>query len=152
MSGWIQTYSGQAFDPESPDPNTIHIYDIAVSLSRMPRFMGHSTRFLSVAEHCVNVAEMAPYDLKLTALMHDASEAYLVDIPRPIKPLLKGYTELEDKIMRVIADKFGFEWPMPDIIKELDTRHLWDEGCQNMSTLADPDKIWNIPFGPTGIK
>ena len=65
-------------------------------------------------------ASMASEENKLTALMHDASEAYLVDIPRPIKPLLHGYYELEDKLMTAIADKFKFTWPMPKRSRQLD--------------------------------
>lgn len=151
-SGLIQTYSGRAFDVCAPK-DAINIFDIATALSRQDRFAGHNLRFLSVAEHCVNVSRFAPTDLKLTALMHDASEAYLIDIPRPIKPLLKGYYELEDHLMTEIAHKYDFVWPMPTEIKSLDARHLFDERAQNMAPLIDQtNDIWGDPLPPLGIK
>jgi len=149
--GMIQTYSGRAFDVCAPS-KAIDILDIATALSRQDRFSGHNLRFLSVAEHCVNVAKFAPDNLKLTALMHDASEAYLVDIPRPVKPLLKGYYELEDHLMTEIAWKYGFLWPLPREVKELDARHLFDEREQNMAPLIDDtNDIWGEPLEPLGV-
>jgi hypothetical protein len=149
--GLIQTWSGRAFDVCAPS-TTIDINDIATALSKQCRFSGHNLRFLSVAEHCVNVAKFAPDELKLTALMHDASEAYLVDIPRPIKPLLKGYYELEDHLMTEIAHKFKFLWPLPTEIKSLDARHLFDEREQNMAPLIDQSNdIWGDPLPPLGV-
>jgi len=151
-SGLIQTHSGRAFDVCAPAAQ-LDIIDIATALSRQSRFAGHNLRFLSVAEHCVNVASFAPDHLKLTALMHDASEAYLVDIPRPIKPLLKGYYEIEDHLMKEIALKYGFEWPLPTEIKSLDARHLFDEREQNMAPLIDQtNDIWGDPLPPLGVK
>lgn len=148
-NGVIQTHSGGHIDVTHPRADQIHIDDIAIPLSRQPRFAGHSIRFVSVAEHCVHVAGKAPSHLKLTALMHDASEAYLVDIPRPIKPLLQNYYEIEDGLMSAIADKFGFVWPMPDEIKLLDTRHLASERDQNI--LSPDPAVWGSMPPPLDI-
>lgn len=145
-NGVIQTHSGGHIDVVHPTPEQINVNDILTALSRQPRFAGHSIRFLSVAEHCVHVAAKAPDHLKLTALMHDASEAYLVDIPRPIKPLLTNYYEIEDGLMSAIAKKFGFLWPMPDEIKALDNAHLATERDQNILT-PDP-VIWGNRLPP----
>jgi 5'-deoxynucleotidase YfbR-like HD superfamily hydrolase len=84
--------------------------------------------------------------------MHDASEAYLVDIPRPVKPLLKNYYEIEDKLMRVIAGKFCFDWPPPDEVKYLDTAILSDEREQNMAKMDIDAKQWGSPYPALGIK
>lgn len=63
----------------------------------------------------------------LEALLHDASEAYLSDIAGPLKPHIKGYKEIEDKLMGVIAKKFGFEWPLSYEVKQADLLQLKTE-------------------------
>ena len=83
--GWIQTYTGKRFWPLSPERGEICIEDIAWALSNMPRFAGHASRFYSVAEHSLTVSRHCPVGLKLAGLLHDASEAYLCDIPSPVK-------------------------------------------------------------------
>lgn len=62
--------------------------------------------------------------IALATLLHDASEAYLLDIPRPIKHMLPQYLEAEDKLMRIIAKKYGFEYPLPEEVKQLDKQFL----------------------------
>lgn len=113
----IVTYSGIKFRPSAPDPELIVIEDIAHSLSNQCRFTGHCRKFYSVAEHSIHASTLVPRELKLTALLHDASEAYLTDMARPVKMQLglgEIYRELEGKLMAVIAEKFGIIWPMPD--------------------------------------
>src|SRR5271156_4912831 len=82
-SAWIQTFTGKKFYPFNPKPQDIDIRDIAHALSNICRFTGHTKRFYSVAEHSRNVAKLVPAHMKLQALLHDASEAYLCDIARP---------------------------------------------------------------------
>jgi uncharacterized protein len=89
----MQTYTGLAFWPLDPRPDEIRLVDIAHALSKLCRYGGQCLSFYSVAEHSLLVASKAPDHLKLVALMHDASEAYLLDIPRPIKRHLAGYAE-----------------------------------------------------------
>ncbi len=122
----INTYSGRQVDVFDPDPADIVIGDIAHALSHQCRWGGHTKEFYSVAHHSLLVALKVPDELKLAALLHDASEAYLVDLPRPIKANLPGYVAAENHLMHVIAKKFGFEWPMhPDIAKaDDDILHL----------------------------
>lgn len=152
IGDWMQTADGNAFWPLDPRPEDIHIEEIAVALSRQCRFGGHIKRGIelySVAEHSVLVAFFAPKTMKLAALMHDASEAYLQDIIRPIKPSLVGYAEIEDRLMRVIANKFGFEWPMPAEVKRIDSAILADERDQVM---AKPPRDWNLPEPGIGAR
>lgn len=137
---WLQTYSGHAMWPLDPRSEEIFIGDISSALSKMCRYAGHCLKFYSVAEHSVLVASMVPDEFKLSALMHDASEAYLVDIPRPLKPYLTNYYEIEDKLMGVIANKFGFQWPSPAVVKRVDNQILTDERLQNM---APPPFKWD---------
>jgi len=149
--GWIQTYSGRAFFPARPDSDHVHINDIAASLSKQCRYAGHCLRFYSVAEHCCHLADVAPDEHKLTALMHDASEAYLVDIPRPIKPLLREYKTIESNLMAVIGSKYGFDWPLPAAVTELDQAIMSDERAQNMVHMDVGAVTWGNALPALGI-
>ncbi len=124
-TGSIRTFTGQLVNVLDPDPDTIKIDDIAHGLSNICRFNGQTREFYSVAQHCYLMAEyVAHLPIALTTLLHDASEAYLLDIPRPVKHLLPQYQEAETKLMLVIAQKFGFQYPLPQEIIELDTQFL----------------------------
>lgn len=127
VGDWIQTYSGVAFWPLDPRPEEIDILDIAHALSHQCRFSGHTKWFYSVAEHSFLVSTLVSPKDKLWALLHDASEAYLVDVPRPIKNLLPEYKVWEERLMRVIARRFGLQEEMPDVVKMFDSRMLATE-------------------------
>lgn len=103
---WIQTYSGRAFYPLAPYPQDVCIEDIAHALSQLCRFGGHCRRFYSVAEHSVLLSRVVVPEFQLWALLHDASEAYLVDVPRPIKKQLPAYVEAERRVMAAICARF----------------------------------------------
>jgi hypothetical protein len=127
--GCIRTFSGKYIDPLNPNPDLICIEDIAHSLSMQCRFGGHTRQFYSVAQHSVMCALKLPDELKLAGLLHDASEAYLMDIPSPVKRRLTNYKEIENNLMKVIADKFGFAWPLDQRVHEIDREELqleWD--------------------------
>lgn len=149
VGNWMQTFGGRAFYPVDPRPEEIEIVDIAQALSKQCRYAGHCLRFYSVAEHCVHLYRKLPREFKMWGLLHDASEAYLVDIPRPVKPYLQNYAQHEDKLMRAVAERFYMKWPMPDLVKEYDNRILLDERDQNMS--ASPHD-WNIHGEPLGVQ
>ncbi len=138
MTAWIQTFTGQAFHPLDPQPDTINITDIAHALSMICRFNGHSRKFYSVAEHCVIMSEMIPKRYALAALMHDAAEAYVSDVARPIKPHLPMFKEIESKIMAAICKRFGFSWTGRDdvTVKIADLRMLATERQQIMALKA----------------
>jgi uncharacterized protein len=145
---WMQSFTGRQVYPLDMRVEDIDIRDIAHSLSMQCRYNGHSTRFYSVAEHSVLVCWAAPKEHKLAALMHDASEAYLCDLPRPVKNCVTGYKEAEAQVEAVIAERYGFSYPHPAEVKELDNRILLDERDQIM---APPPADWNLPFKPLGI-
>lgn len=130
---WLQTLTGVEFYPLDPRPEDIRLDDIAGALSKMCRFGGHCKRFYSVAEHSILMAVAAPLYLKRAALFHDASEAYLVDIPRPIKAYLTNYADIESGIMDAIAKKYKFAWPLHADVKKLDNAILNDERAQAMT-------------------
>lgn len=105
----IRTRSGSFLSFENPNPEDIHLEDIAVALSRAPRFNGHTTPFYSVAQHSVFVARLMPFEHSLKGLLHDASEAYLADVPTPAKRLMPDYYALETKVMAAVAKRFGMD-------------------------------------------
>lgn len=128
---WMQTFSGRQFWPMDPRADEIHIEDIAHSLALQCRYAGHSIRFYSVAEHCVHIAtwllrEVGPL-MALHGLLHDASEAYLVDVPRPVKPYLAGYKDAEARVMLAVSERFGLAKTIPEEVHEADNRIIADE-------------------------
>jgi len=140
----IRTFTGQYVNVFEPDPATILIEDICHGISMQCRFGGHLPVFYSVGQHSVQASYLVDEPHKLSALLHDASEAYLLDIPRPIKQRLANYKEIENGLMKVIAEKFGFEYPLSKEVKEVDEFLLqseWDTiMLQRFSTLYD---IWD---------
>jgi len=120
--GWMQSYTGRKIWPVDPRPEDIDLADIAHALSNLCRYGGHCKRFYSVAEHSVHVSYMVPTRYAKEALMHDASEAYLVDVPRPLKRLLPDYKVAEDKQSTVIAGKYGLKYPWPEEVHTADNQ------------------------------
>lgn len=125
---FIETYTGKKFYFLDPHEEDICIEDIAHALSNKCRFAGHCRWFYSVAEHSLIVSLLVPDDLALAALLHDAAEAYLEDIPSPIKPFFKEYKEFENRIMDVINKKWlsNINHNHPEI-KEADKIQLFSE-------------------------
>lgn len=120
----IRTYSGIYMNIFEPTLDMINIEDIAHALSMQCRFGGHIPKFYSVAQHSVMCSRNVNKKYKLAALMHDASEAYILDIPTPIKSRLTNYKDIEDKLMRLIAEKYNFNYPINNIIKNIDKKML----------------------------
>jgi 5'-deoxynucleotidase YfbR-like HD superfamily hydrolase len=137
MKPWIQTFTGKQFFPLHPKPQQICIRDIAHALSNICRFNGHSLRHYSVAEHSVRVCcllnDRGPAE-QLWGLLHDAAEAYLGDIVSPVKPRLfvhfagvcqyadetHSFSRIEDELLRLVIERFGLTWPMPESVKAAD--------------------------------
>ena len=108
----IMTYSRVLMDPLDARPDQILIEDIAHSLSLMTRANGHCRQFYSVAQHSINCALEAKNlglspRVQLACLLHDAAEAYIADIPRPVKHRLSGFAEIEEYVQAVIFQRFG---------------------------------------------
>lgn len=123
---WLETYTGKHFFPLDPQPEDFNLTDIAHALSHMGRFNGHSQYHYSVAQHCCLLHDAIP-QYKSHALFHDASEAYICDIPSPLKPHLENYKEIEYKIQSMIYRTFGLSDVEPDLVKEYDRRILLNE-------------------------
>ncbi len=127
----IRTFKGLYIDVFNPDPATIDIEDIAHALSQVCRFAGHTPKFYSVAQHCTECVTQMRLKLGnpskkilLTMLMHDAAEAYIGDMARPIKRRLPQYKQAELILEAVIGEKFGLDFPFPPIIKTIDNLML----------------------------
>ena len=118
----LETIHGFIVDILNPDPFAIYLPDIAHGLSMQCRFGGHTARHYSVAEHSWWVSKLCAPEYALQGLLHDATEAYLCDIPTPIKRLLPDYYTLEHRLWEVIADKFGVPVEMHESVKEADAR------------------------------
>ncbi len=104
---WIQTYTGKKFYPLDPRPEDVCIEDIAHALSLICRYNGHSRVFYSVAEHSYRMSLAEIRGNPKWFLMHDAAEAFLSDVPRPIKPMLPEFAQIEKSILKVIGEKFN---------------------------------------------
>lgn len=110
----------------------IALEDIAHHLSMICHWNGACKKFFSVAQHSLIVSKLCPPHLQQWGLMHDAAEAYIGDVSRPLKTILSAehvdapynYKNLEMKILRLIADQFGLEWPMPAELKVYDNQAL----------------------------
>lgn len=137
------TQSGQEVNLLNPDVDTLVFSDIAHALGNAARYAGHSKFHYSVAQHCVLIAKAildrtGDVNLAMAGLFHDAPEAYLTDIPRPFKYLLKGYAELEDAMEAAICAKFDIDASLFKQVKAWDMEIVVDE----MAVLL-PDAVCN---------
>ena len=128
--GVINTSSGKIIDLKNPTPDMIDIKGIATSLSNICRFGGHVNRFYSVAQHSVLVCYLMKEtdgNYALEALMHDASEAYLGDVVKPLKVMLGNvYKSLENGFCNVISEKYNLQQSpeVETLIKKYDREAL----------------------------
>lgn len=142
---WIETYTGKFVNPLKLEPDDIEIRDIAHALSLMCRFNGHCDRFYSVAEHSIRVSGILKgKDNQLTGLLHDATEAYMADIARPVKWALPQIREVEGAIAIAINTKFNL-WGDWRAVKQADNVLLATEARDLMSTKG---KEWYLPDKP----
>ena len=126
MKDDIRTYSGKVFRPLDPDPALINIRDIAHALSMEARWNGHTRVFYGVAEHSVRVSLIVPAKDALYGLLHDASEAYLKDIPSPSESF-GFYREIEARLMAAVAVAFGLPAVIPASVHRADKIMLHTE-------------------------
>lgn len=130
-SEWMETATGRVFYPLAPLPRDIELDDIAISLSNQCRFGGQMEPFYSVAQHCIHVSKLVPKEFALQALLHDAAEAYIVDLPTPLKRCLTQYKAIENGILEAIALRFGHDpdWltNLPEVVRYADKVALMTE-------------------------
>lgn len=153
MSGYIRTVTGIKFFPLSPSPGDVRIEDIAHALSHQCRWAGHVKTHYSVALHSIHVSMMVHKEVALCALCHDAAEAYMCDLPKPVKEGMPEFARYEEQLMTVIAEALGFQWPMTQELKQADAAALYLESQYFFSFDRDIPKIdpprhcnWNFPI------
>lgn len=161
---WMQTFTGRAFYPLAPRIEDIEPVDIAHSLAMQCRYNGHVQRFYSVAEHCVllhdwifeafgedNRNDEVTRNLALAALLHDAAEAYIGDMVRPLKRSMPDFCAVDDALTDLIYERFGLPFSkLPAVVKEADTRILLDERAV---LLGAPPQSWSLGDAqPLGVE
>lgn len=132
----IMLQSGAWFDFCAPASSDFSIDDIAHGLSNICRYSGQCRSFYSVAEHSILVSEVAT-GFEFEALLHDAAEAFLGDITRPLKQMLPEFKRIENEVELVILNRFGVTTPLPPQIKQADLRVLAAEQKQIMPEGTD---------------
>lgn len=161
---WIETFDGGCFDFDNPESSTVRITDIAVSLSRASRFNGHTLFNYSVAQHCVLMEkalrkerpECTPLE-RLHLIIHDASEAYMGDMCRPLKYKegMEEFRRIEDIVQNTILDKLDIPYPTVEemkLVKEYDDRMLKTEAMALMCRLRDWKKVFEMETLPVRVK
>lgn len=144
---WYTTYTGRRFFPLDPRAPEVDMADIAHSLSLICRFAGHCNQFFSVAQHSVFVSHLVDPEHAMWGLMHDAAEAYIGDIRRPLKGLVPNVKDIEGRILVAIAMALGLPVQIPPAVKVADNVALATEAALLM---ANTDG-WDMPEGPVNV-
>lgn len=142
---WIQTYTGKKFSLVNPQPEDVCIEDISHALSIINRFNGHTVVPLSVAQHSIIISQNVQSEFALLGLMHDATEAYIGDIARPLKHWLGDKLKaVERNVEQAIFSRFGLKWTQEAKrdIHRADVESLANEASQLMKNGIHPDWEW----------
>lgn len=141
----ILLYSGNYFNYERPHDSAWTLEDIAHGLALTCRFGGQARRYYSVAEHSVYVSQLVPPELAWDALMHDAAEAFICDMPKPLKEMLPDYKRIEKHVESAIVERYDLIDPMPREIKLADIQMLRAEQMQVMLNNDDWHWTFDVP-------
>lgn len=140
----IRVNSGSYLDLLDPQPSQFTFRDIAKALSKICRYGAQVDRFYSVCEHCLHCSTVAQSDclgreVQAACLLHDAAEAFLGDVVKPLKNLLPQYMELEERMEAMIAEKYGVSFDHP-AIKKIDHEMLFAE---RRSLFSEDNEVWS---------
>lgn len=143
---YIHTYTRGYFDYLSNDQRKFIVEDGAHALSLLNRFAGHTHKPYSIAKHCIICCEVSPVETKLEALMHDFLEAYICDIPSPLKKLdfMAGYRDYENQQEKLLIKEFKLDGIKPGIISDIDHDMSYLEAC---AVLNFDKRVWKEPDG-----
>jgi len=147
----INLFKGGFFDYAAPEMSDFNIKDIALGLSHESRFTGQSDRGYFVGQHSVIVSKLVPPEHALAALMHDADEAFMKDLPPQLKALVPQYKVLQEAALKTIFKKFNIPYPMHPCIKEADNRAFVTERRDLQPGVALDDKYKHIKPLPSLI-
>jgi uncharacterized protein len=159
---WVQTWCGEAVDLVDPDPRTIRRVDITRSLSRLVRFNGHTEEQYTVAQHSVLVARIAATELggtygappafRAAALLHDAHEAYMGDIVRPVAALPgleASIAQLKARLQRAIHVAFGLPEVLPDEWRAaIHAADMIALATEQRDLMRKPPREWGLTHQP----
>lgn len=143
---YIRLHSGTKFYFRRPTIDMIRLDDTVWSLSYINRFLGHTDRPLSVAQHACHVHDLAPPECKKEALHHDDTESLIGDVVTNLKAFLPNYRDIETGLEKLVARKWGLVYPWPASVKQCDLIALADE----MVSLTDRTDWRDLPFPPSG--
>jgi len=160
LNNTIKVSAGHYVDLANPDPSTIEVKSIAAALSKVCRFGGHCPQFYSVAEHCIHATAMAcsegyTGDALIAVFLHDAAEAYIGDMVKPLKVTMPQYGEAEQRIEAAIQAAFGVDFSKwMDVIKRFDRAMLkaekvtmWPEDTEKWEGFSDiEDRVVKFQF------
>lgn len=148
--GFFNVHSGRKINLHRPTVDMIDIDDIATALSKICRFGGHTGQFYSVAQHSCLVSMLAPRDLQRAALLHDAAEAYLGDVIKPLKVIIGDiYMNLEDAFEILICEKFNITGEQLREVKYFDKRaveieyNYFFKGTDELVRIFGEETCWN---------
>ncbi len=162
----FSTFTGIEFFPFAPRLADVSIYDIAHALARQCRYGGHvATEFYSVAEHSLLVSQVVPLEDALWGLLHDSDEAYLPDLPTPIKRAFPDYKAAGDRLRALVMQRFALPVLEPPSVRDADQRirlteqralfknrpaaaatQATDRRCRAIEALAAPMEPFDLPI------
>ena len=129
--GYLGLITGERLSLAEPDPDMMDIETIANALSNLCRFCGQVKEFYSVAQHSVLVSRIVPEHLAWEGLMHDATEAFCADLPKPIKQEVQGYDEIEEIMWRALCRRYGLPAELPPEVHDADMIAVMTEARDN---------------------
>jgi 5'-deoxynucleotidase YfbR-like HD superfamily hydrolase len=149
---YVSTYTGRQFYPLAPTADQIDIEDIAHGLAYQCRFNGQTRYFYSVAQHSLIVADLVPQRLRLAALLHDAAEAYMGDMVKPLKQLFPMFSAIEAEVMAAIGLRYGIANFDDQAIKRADLVALAMEKRDLMPNSSEPwESLRGVAASPQPI-
>jgi hypothetical protein len=152
LAPWLGLNNGKKCYPLGPRPEDFTVPMIAHALSNLCRYNGQTSHFWSVAAHSLEVAAEVyaitkDKKVSLDALMHDAGECVLCDIPKPLKPLIPNYKLWEDAVDLALAERFDLSYPMDPIISVTDSNMVLVEVWNFFPPFSEIWKRYDIKVG-----
>ena len=143
---YIRLRDGTKFYYGRPTINMIRLDNIVWSLSHINRFLGYTSHPYSVLQHACHVHDLVAPEFRAEALHHDDAESLTGDVVTPLKAILPDFCDIEIKVEKLIARKFGLRYPWPAAVKQADMIALADE----MISFTNRRDWRDLPFAPSG--